>query len=166
MWPRRRPDPVRVTLCPVTVGRHLAVRAAAGVGYVEGEGGDGPPPEFAAMPSADLLAVLDAALVDPPARMRDRPALVALAAAVWDAWTEAAEEATQTGLARARLVVLHTGQGMGGEGDTEAPPPEMLAAQMTLPEWAAVREMPLWEAVMQRAASASLERFQKALSLN
>lgn len=168
MWPfRRRSTALRVSLLPVTVGRHLAVRAAAGIGYVEGEGGDGPPPDFSSLPSEALLDVLDATLAEPPGRMRDRAALVALVARVWEAWELAVADQYAKGEARARPVILHTGQGNGtGESLTEAPPPEMLVGRLTLGEWAAVRDLPLWEAIMQRSAAGSVARFDRITQTN
>lgn len=163
----RRLAASEVTLRPVTVGRHLAVRAATGCAYVEGEGGDGPPPEIEALPDAALLSLIDHAVKDPPREFADRAALVALATAVFAAWSREAERHVALGLARARLVRQHTGCGtpaaptIGG-----APPPEMLPGALSLAEWAAVRRLPLWEVVMQSAASDAVALFRKRLESN
>lgn len=169
LWPfRRSTRTARITLAPVTLGRHLAVRALV---CVVGRGQDGPDETLRGpeqMTDAALLSLLDIILDGAPPRYADRDALVAVAVLAFDAWTDATQAATALGVERARAVVRFTGFGwsggglVGGESDGD-PPEEMTPARMTLPEWAAARDLPLWEVVMQRCASASAHRFDESM---
>ena len=164
---RRTPAPSEVALRPVTVGRHLAVRAALSCAYVDGEGGDGPPPDLPALPDDALVSFLDHALDTPAAPVyADRTALVAVAEAAFAAWTREAERQVGLGLARARLVRTHTGCGSSAGVIGPQPPPEMLAGTLTLAEWAAVRDLPLWEVVMHGAAADSVAVFRQRTQTN
>lgn len=163
----RRPEPERLTLRPVTLARHLAVRALAGCRYVDGEGGDGPPPDLASLPDDDLIRLVETASEAPAgALFPDRSSLVAVATAVWEAWSAEAQRQTDLGATRARLVVLHTGCRGGSGVAGPPPPPEIIAGSLTLPEWAAVRDLPLWEATLHGVASASVATFRARTATN
>lgn len=165
MW-RSKPKPLRLTLAPVTVGRYLAVRAAAGVGYVEGEGGDGPPVLIEALTDDALKALLSEALTTTEGlRFADRAGLVRTARDVYDLWQEEAMRQVALGVERGRIVRLHTGC-KSPDSLVEDPPPEAIAGRHTLVEWAALRDLPLWEVVMQGIAADSWQAMQRLQQTN
>ena len=158
----RRLPPARVALAPVTLGRYVAARAS----LCEGERTDaGEAMDWRTLPDVDLVGFCDAVLSDPPARYGDRAALVATVLEARAAWEDAVEQAFGLALTRAGLIADHVGGGWSRATDGEPPPPiEALVADFALAEWAAVRDLPLWEVFLVRAGADVLGRFRRFVS--
>lgn len=152
---RRRPRPARVGLRPLTLGRYLAARAVLLEGAALPEV-DGTPvyvniePDTRTAGASSLLSMLDLILSEPPERFTDEEALRETARVVWEDVEGQAGRANQSAFGRASFVETYTGHYLasGPEGERLPPPLEYLVGSIEATEYAAIRDLPLWEALL------------------
>lgn len=154
-----------VPLAPVTLGRYLAVRALA---YPRIWGRDeagqeverwGETLALDELPDAQLDDLLSVLTDGAAPRMQGRQARLHYAARFLEAFEQEAARQTALGMDRAREVVHYTNFGWStGDGGPE--PLEAAVCHLSMAEYAAVRDLPLWEAVMHGGGASSVANFQ------